>query len=241
MKKLTIILSIIFLMLSLNNVKADDQLNLTAIQNQVKAEAEKGLEPVLELFSSGFNTGLYAPLSGKIVSLGLQANIVPIKNEGVLTNANWSIVPFPFLYGGVRVPVIGICGLIRFSGFKAGDSWFKVIGLGAGWEPNLIPLINTKLLITYHSMTGFPHISNLYSIGAHIIGSFTKIPFVTPFAVIGLNNTKLQTDLTLLNGEEFGFSRTKFECSLGVKLLFITAEFALVPANTVSISLGFSF
>jgi len=241
MRKIFLITFLCLGVLTLNIFADEDPLAFQTIKNMAKDYAEKELSPAVDLFSGVFNTGFYAPVSGKIVSLGIQLNIVPIPKEGIFENVDQKVLAAPFLYGGVRVPVIGVFGLARAAFFPAGEKIFQIWGLGAGWEPNLIPLLNTKVLLSYHFIKNFPYIAKLSSWGGDIIVSFTKIPFVTPFSVLGFNRTTLQPDVAIIIGEKIEVSATNFYFSLGLKIMFITAEVAIVPSNTYSISAGFSF
>ncbi|MDD5066952.1 MAG: hypothetical protein PHF84_07880 [bacterium] len=241
MKKIALILSLIFLSsLSLN---AEDPLSLEQIETMIKAEAEKQVAPVLDLFTSGLNSGIYAPVSGKILSFGIQFNAVSIKNEGVLKDIDLSVLPLPFAYLGIRIPAFGINAFFRGIGFPYEGKTMKIIGFGAGWEPTFIPVISIKMLIHYHMLRDFPFI-DVNSIGGTIIGALTAIPLVTPYATLGLNNTSLTTKGLKAMGtsEEFTMDNTAFLLGVGLKLLkVVTAEVQFIPAMTYSLSLGLSF
>ena len=239
MRRLSIL--IVAILIFATAMYAGDPLNVTEIENLAKKEAEKQFEPVIDLFGSALNTGIYAPVSGKLLTIGLQGNFVPIKKEGILSDADVSVVLLPFLYAGVRIPGIGIDLLARGVAVPISGKTAKVLGFGAGWEPSLVPIINTKLILTYHTINDFPYLS-VKSFGGNIIAAFTKLPFVTPFATFGFNSTTIETEVSVLNETaKFSMSKSKFQMSVGAKLLFVVLEAGIVPANTISVSAGISF
>jgi len=240
MKRL-IVLSVCLLLITFPLIADDDPLNLGEITNLIKSEAEKKITPVVEMFGNGVNTGIYAPLSGKIVAVGVQCNYVPVKKEGLLADVTVSGVPLLFVYGGIRVPGIGINLFARGGALPVWGKTIKYYGIGGGWEPDLIPLLNTKLIISYHAVKDFPLLS-ASSIGGNIIAAFTKIPFVKPFATLGFNRTTIDTEVSAA-GEtaKFSVSSSEFQMTIGAKLFMFTLEFGIVPANTISVSAGLSF
>ncbi len=239
MKKIIVVT--LSLMLIATSLFAEDPFKIMTLANKAKDYAENQLEPVVDVIGSGLNTGLYAPLSGKLLAVGLQANIVPMKNEGVLTNVNTpSVFPLGFLYAGLRIPVIGIDALARGLAIPYSGKTLYIYGGGIGWEPDLVPFISTRVLLTYHKIENIPYIPSVSSFGANIVGAFTKIPFFTPFLTLGFNSTTLNTDL-LIGTEKLSVNRSLFQMNIGFKLFFVTAEVGIIPANTISISAGFSF
>lgn len=240
MKRL-IVMSVCLSLITLPLMAGEDPLNLGGITNLVKTEAEKEIAPVVDMFANGVNTGIYAPLSGKIVAVGVQCNYVPVKKEGLLTDVTISGVPILFLYGGIRVPGIGINLFARGGLLPVWGETIKYYGIGGGWEPDLIPMISTKLIIAYHAIKDFPLLS-ANSIGGNIIASFTKIPFVKPFMTLGFNRTTIDTEVSASDETaKFSVSSSEFQMTIGAKLFMFTLEFGIVPANTISVSAGFSF
>ncbi len=224
-------------------IQAADPLSLEKIKTQIKAEAEKQFDPVLDMFATGLNSGIFAPVSGTIFSIGIQANIIPIPNTGLLTNASISSIAFPFAYAGVKIPVFNINLFIRGMYFPYKGNSVKIIGFGGGWEPDFIPMINLKMIIHYHTIKEYPFIDG-NSIGGTIFASFTKIPLITPFGLLGLNNTTLKTPAIKAFNEtvEFSKDKTSFQLGLGIKLLkLVTLEADLIPIINYSVSLGLSF
>lgn len=241
-KKIIInILIILFLVLPLFAEK--DPLNIQALKSEIKKEAEKSFEPVIDIMSTGLNTGIYAPVSGKIISAGIQANVIIVKKEGLLKDADIPVVLFPFAFIGLRAPVFGVNIFARGMVFPYQDKTIKIIGIGGGWEPDFIPIFTTKLIIQYHFLKNFPFIEG-NSFGGTMIVAFDKIPFICPFVIFGLNNTSLATpDIQVLDETiNFSMNKTKFQLGAGIKLLnIITLEAGIIPVWTGSISLGLSF
>ncbi len=228
------------------NMYGDDIFNIEDIENEVKEEAENQLTPVVKYFSAGFNGGLFASSSGKLFSVGLQANVVKVPDEGVLADASTvgSYIPIPYAYAGVRIPFIGISGMARglIIPLEDVDKYPTVIGLGIGWETSLIPLINSKIMITYHWIANFPYLDSLSSLYPNITFSFTKIPFITPYLNAGLSYNKIVTSITLPgDSEKFGFSKVYMNMAIGVKIFFFNLEMGMMPLPSYSISAGFSF
>ncbi len=241
-KELTInVLIILFLVLPLFAEK--DPLNIQALKSEIKKEAKKSFEPVIDLMSTGLNAGIYAPVSGKIISAGIQANVVIVKKEGLLKDVDIPVILFPFAFIGLRIPGFGVNIFARGMVFPYQEKTIKIIGIGGGWEPDFIPLFTTKLIIQYHFIKDFPFIEG-NSFGGTIITVFDKIPLICPFITFGLNNTSLATpDIQVLNETiNFSMNKTKFQLGAGIKLLnIITLEAGIIPVWTGSISLGLSF
>ncbi len=234
------------LFFSVITVHADDVLNISALSEQVKENAEKAFAPVIKLMAGGLNAGLYAPVSGKVAAVGLQGNIVTIPKEGLILKdvEDINYLPMPFVYAGVRIPFIGINVLARglIIPISNVDKYPTIIGLGIGWEPDLIPLFSTKVMLTYHWISNFPLLPTIYSLYPNITLAFSKIPFVTPYANVGLSYTKLVTDIKLPGeSENFGMNEVYMHAGIGVKVFFVTVELDISPVTTYSISAGFSF
>lgn len=243
MKRLSIfIIIIIFIASSSYAGYWNDPLKIMNITNYRKDRAKKEIKPVIDALGTGLNSGIFAPVSGKILSFGIQANIV-IPNlynkEELLKEA--PVIPFPFVYAGVRIPGFGINLFARggiFPFFKGKTMW--IVGVGGGLERKFIPLLSTKLIIQYHRMENFPYI-NATSWGGTIIASFTKIPLITPFAFIGLNNTEIKIS-DEIKIEDKIYDETNFQVGGGIKLFkVVTLEVNFLPMISSSVSLGFSF
>ena len=192
MLKKTGILFLILISFATYSFSESDPVNIKQLQSYLKNDAKAEFEPVIDLLSTGLNNGIFAPVSGHIISFGIQANIVPIKQKGILKNANLSSLIVPFAYAGIRIPRFGINIFARGMTLSYKNKNLKIIGLGGGWEPDFIPLINTKLIVHYHTLKNFPYLEGK-SLGGTIIASLSTIPLITPFCTLGFNNTDLST------------------------------------------------
>lgn len=233
--------------LTINLYGDKDPLNIQELALKTKADAQKEFEYVIDLFSSGLNSGIYAPVSGKVFSIGVQANMVPVMEEGILKNADVPVLPLPFVYAGLRIPGFGINIFARGIAYPYQKKTVKIVGIGGGWEPGLIPLFSTKLIIHYHYLKDFPFLKG-NTFGGTIITAFDKIPLLNvvlvPYAAFGMNNTAFSTPkVNVLNEtSDFSMNKTKFQFSAGAQLFkFITLEAGIVPTFSGSVSLGLSF
>ncbi|MBU1076008.1 MAG: hypothetical protein KKH98_01860 [Spirochaetes bacterium] len=236
-------IALIILIITVNLYSANDPLNITSLRDEIKKEAQKEFESVMDIFSSGLNSGIYAAVSGKVLSVGIQANIIPIKDEGLLRDADISSLILPFLYAGARIPGFGINLFARGAAFPYKDKTTTIIGLGGGWEPDLLPVIMTKLIIQYHFLKDFPYIEG-NSFGMTMLMAITIIPLIHPFISFGLNNSTFAAPgvQVLDETESFTMNENKVQAGVGVHFLnFITLEAGFMPAFTGSLSLGLSF
>ncbi|MBN1897343.1 MAG: hypothetical protein JW827_01080 [Spirochaetes bacterium] len=240
MKKISVVIIMVVFFLSFLRA-GEDILNLTRIENQSKDFAREQMEGVLELFASILNTGLFAPLCGDPFSLGIQGNFAPVKKKGVLSDASLSLLSIPFVYAGMKFSVAGPIRLMA-RGFVLplkGKS-IQAFGLGAGWENEFAPSFITTVLLSYHQVQHFPYLS-INSLGGNIMASLHNSYMIVPFLSLGYNYTVLDTDIQISAGEKFFMEGSKFQMSLGLKLVFLVLEAGLVPTNTISMSAGFSF
>ena len=70
MKK--VLLIIVTLLFCTSLIYAGDPIGVSALALKIKTEAEKELEPVVDIFGTCLNSGIYAPVSGKFFSLNFK-------------------------------------------------------------------------------------------------------------------------------------------------------------------------
>lgn len=241
MKKL--IVFIFVFLLALNLRAAVESLNVNQIAGEGQSEAESQFEPVLKVIDSGLNSGIFAPLSSKVFSFGIQSDLVSVGNDGVLQNATVKYVDEPFIYAGLRIPGIGVDVFARGIIFTFQGQTTTIYGFGAGYEPAILSIIDTKIVLQYHG------IKNLFgiqgnSVGGTAIADLNLIPLITPFITLGLNNISLTAPGVHVfdSTADFSMSKVFFQGGFGVKFLkILIVEMDYLPMPTYSISIGYSF
>jgi hypothetical protein len=225
------------------SVNWNDPFTLEKLSSLTADEAKKEIEPLIDGIGSGLNSGFYSPVQGKIFSIGLQANVVQLrlKDQGILKQTSLPALPLPFLYAGMRIPSFKINLFIRASLMPYNEtSTMKILGLGGGWESNFLPTINTKFLIHYHMANDFPFM-NSTSLGGSVIATYTKLPVVSPYTIIGLNNTEIKINNLKIENRDFSHNKSNLLFGLGIKVFnYLTLEANLAPILSSSISIGFS-
>ena len=185
------VIFIVFFFTLISSVLAEDIFNISGLNNQAQSYVEEQLQPVVKTIAGGLNTGLYAPVSGKVIAFGIQANVVSLPTEGVfstLTNSSdYSYLPVPFAYVGARIPFVGINVMARGLIIPIdADKKPTVIGFGIGWEPDLLPILSTKVMIDYHLMSNFPMLPSISSTYPNVNISFKNIEGESIIAMLDL-------------------------------------------------------
>ena len=218
-----------------------DVFDLSDAQNKAEVEARNMLKPAAELFDTGLNASVFPALDNKFISAGAQVSLVPIKKEGILTNSDMDLAPFPFFYGGLSIS--SLCGFVRFFPLPTDDSSSSAIyflGFGAGYDISEfipLPLLNVKAVVSYNGLFGAREFTaNGFGISA--VGSIS-LPFAKPYAEIGYHTSSISITDEAISIDNVTGSNFKF--IVGAKLLgFLYGSYNIVEGS-IGISAGLSF
>jgi len=252
MKKVTIIV-LILSVATISISRAGDPLNILGLENYAREKAESLLDPVADSFNSILNSGIYAPTSAKRINIGVEVlTLYPLKNEGVLTNAPVSAIPFPLLFAGIKLPILPVSAFMRAIKFPIEYEGEKplIIGGGIGWEawnPPVIPL-KINLVLSYHLLKDFPHLDANAWTGTVI--TTLSFPKIKAYANFGYGQAKVTAKNITFAGqsvaEDFEVTNKNFRAGFGIDLGFIPSmginfEYNILPSSVITASLMVRF
>ncbi|TKJ39804.1 hypothetical protein CEE37_11040 [candidate division LCP-89 bacterium B3_LCP] len=195
MKTISIaVLGIIFLF-AVSTASADGFYD--EIQAYAEAELEVQAKPLVEAFGTGVCGGLYhtakthKPL-GFDVGLRTMIVLIPSGKSDIFDDADLSLFPIPVLQGSVGLPM-DFEVMLRGFGVKFEEESISLFGIGLKKNFNhLIPvpgLPDVSAMIAYHTFKASDMLSSSH-ISFDIMVS-KKFIFITPYAGLGFDNTKM--------------------------------------------------
>ncbi|HCL55865.1 MAG TPA: hypothetical protein DHW82_02520 [Spirochaetia bacterium] len=217
-----------------------DLFDLGGFTTKTKAQADQEFERLGDLLSQTLNSGLGDAMNIGFVKGGVEMVVVPFKKEGVLSNAPVSVLPMPYLYGGVSL--FGITPFARVMPLvflKQNGKTPMFIGGGLGYEIDFTPLFTLMPSATYHTILNFDDLK-VSSMAFHLQARVNLL-LVTAFANAGYSINKYKTEINLLDATKFEYSKNMLHASIGAKVLFLYAELGILPSvsYTVGVSIGF--
>jgi len=211
--------------------------------------AKGDLEPLLDLFATGVNSGLAtATIPGKIFSAGIQANIAINSKEKALSDvSNTDNYFFPTLYANLHISDFLIFGR-GFAMKQHGlSSWYAGGGLGYIVSNYKLFFPQIRILGAFHYLNNSG--SDNFKVTTATVNAVAdyKIPILPLHALanIAYERNMLSSDWSIgssLKGD-FGVNRVRF--SLGaqasIAILKISYEFTILPNVNHNLGLGIGF
>jgi hypothetical protein len=219
--------------------------------NIASGQPQSYYEPLLDLFSTGVNSGLAtATIPGKIFTVGLQANIaINSKDEALGALSNTDNYFFPTLYANLHISDFLIFG--RGFGMKQHGSttWYAGGGLGYIVSDYKLFFPQIRILGAFHILNNSGDLNSNFKVTTATVNAVAdyKIPILPLHALanIAYERNMFSADWSIgssLKGD-FGVNRVRF--SLGAQasiwILNISYEYTILPnANhNLGLSVGF--
>ncbi|MDR2733429.1 MAG: hypothetical protein LBC99_02150 [Spirochaetota bacterium] len=203
-------------------------------------------EPLLDLFSTGVNSGLAAAtIPAKIFSAGFQANIAINTGGEILSQAgNTDNYFFPLLYVNLHISDFLIFG--RGFAMKQHEvsTWYAGGGLGYIVSDYKLFFPQIRILGAFHILNSGSDDFKVSTATVNAVADY-KIPILPIHALanIAYERNMMSTSWTDFRNVDFGVNRVRFSLGAMVSILFLNVSYEYTilpnPNHNLGLSVGF--
>lgn len=205
-----------------------DLTDLTILQNKSKEDADRSFKEFAKALDLTFNSGIGAIINVGYIQFGAECVLTPFEKSGVLVDSSTSIIPMPYLFGGITIPDIELIPFARLMILPVENNGRIpfIWGIGLAYEFDIIHSLSITPTVSLHNLLNYNQL-NATSLALHLQIKYNYL-FINPFINLAYTYDFFSSDI-MVEGNHYTYQHAYFHTSFGIKLFSFFVEITVLP------------